>query len=288
MFFGQRQLIFLGEQLVRNGLKGWLDNTTRLSEASIRSDLFVIQGSDAIDALKMGGTLEPLPVVGALKKHERSGGRGETTLLDFLIAANRSGIHPTLPAAKLSQSKHMKPEKFFELSGVAILDEELKLAGFMDMEEDRDLLWLLNKLRKITLEADMDGGNVSAGFINLRSSIKPSRKKDGTWHFDITLHGDGDLLENNTEMDAGNKQVLNKFELALEQAVAKHMLATIHKVQDEFGLDIFGFGVVVHRKFPKLWPGLKDRWDEEFRRSTFRIEADLNLERPGLTGIPLL
>lgn len=286
VFFGQRQIIFLGEGLAKKGLRGLMDNTTRLSEASIRTDLFVIRGGTALDVLKLGGTLEVLPVLGALKKHERSGGRGDTTFLDYLIAANRDGIHPTLPVAEVKKSEGMDPPTFFQITGVAVLDGDLKLAGYLTLEENRFLLWLLDKLRSINLTAVMDGGDVSAQFFNLRSRIKPSRNEDGSWHFDIALRGEGSLVENNASLMAGKKHVLAKIERAIEKQAAEHVKETIRKVQEQFGLDVFGFGVVVHRKFPYAWPALKDRWDEEFRRATFRVKTDLDLERPGLTSKP--
>lgn len=288
VFFGQRQVLFLGEQLAKEGLEEVLDNATRQSESSIRTDVFVIKGDKAVNVLKMGGTLESIPVLGALKKHEQSGGRGETTFLDFLIAANREGIHPTLPAAELAKSKDMFPEEYFNIAGVAILDGDLKLAGYLNMEEDRALLWLLNKLRKMTAVAELEGGNASAEFINLRSNIKPIRNKDGSWHFHITLRGDGNLLENNTKIDANDKQGLSKLELAFEESMAGSVSDTIRKVQEEYGLDIFGFGLAIHRKFPREWPDVKDHWDDVFRRSTFTVKANLLLERAGLTGKPAI
>lgn len=288
VFFGQRQILFLGEKLAKRGLEDILDNATRQSESSIRTDLFVIKGGKAVDVLKMGGTLETIPVLGALKKHEQSGGRGETTFLDFLTAVNRDGIRPTLPAAELAESKNMMPEKYFHLIGVAIFDGDLKLAGYLNMDEDRALLWLRNKLQKVMAVAELEGGNASAQFINLRCKIKPRPNKDGSWHFQISLRGDGNLLENNTKVEAGNQPGLNKLEQAFEKHIADLVTDTIHKVQQEYGLDIFGFGVIVHRKYPREWPGVKDRWDEVFRRSTFKVEADLLLERAGLTGKPAI
>lgn len=286
VFFGQRRVIIVGEELAKNGLRGILDNTTRLSEAPFRTDLFVVKGKTAHELIKLRGSLEAIPVFSALKKHERSGGRGETTFLDFLIAANRSGIAPTVPTGELVTDDDMKPKTFFQLSGVAVFDDELKLAGYMNLDEDRDLLWILNKLHKITLATVLKDGDASAQFLNLSSKVKPSRRRDGTWHFDITLRGDGNLIENNSSLDAGNKKELQKIERELEKAAAKHMEQTIRKAQEQIGLDMFGFGVIVHQKYPREWPKLKDHWNEEFKRATFRVEADFDLERPGLSGRP--
>jgi len=284
VFFGQRRVIFLGEELAKKGLAGILDFTTRLAEASFRTDMYIMKGATANDALQMRGTLEFVSVFSALKKHEQSGGRGETTYLDFLIAAHRDGIVPTLPAAQLFVSDDMKPANYFEITGVAVLDDDLKLAGYLNVDEDRNLLWLLNKLSRIILTVDLEGGNASARFVNLRSSIKPSRNKDGSWHFEITLRGDGSLAENNTGLTVEEKAELRKLEQAFEKEAANRMAGTIRKAQETFGLDVFGFGVVVHRRHPREWPALKDRWNEEFRRATFSVRADLNLKRPGLTG----
>lgn len=288
VFFGQRLVIFLGEEFAKQGLHGKPDNTTRLSEASLRTDMFIVKGDTAINALKVRGRLESIPLFSALKKHERSGGRGETTFLDFLIATNRDGIEPTLPVVELSESNNMKPSKFLEIAGVAVLDPHLKLAGYLNMEEDRDLLWLLNRLHEITVSVVMEEGRISAQFDNLKSKIVPSRKRDGNFHFDIILRGNGNLLENETTMDPSRQTISNLFERKMEETAAKHMEETIRKVQTKYGLDIFGFGVAVHRKFPGEWRNIKERWNKEFKKATFNIKADLNLETPGLTGKPAI
>lgn len=50
---------------------------------------------------------------------------------------------------------------------------------------------------------------------------------------------------------------LEKRQAAVIESEVK---AALRKAQAELGVDIFGFGEAVHRKYPKEWQELKGRW----------------------------
>ncbi|OPX89357.1 MAG: hypothetical protein A4E54_00992 [Pelotomaculum sp. PtaB.Bin117] len=65
-------------------------------------------------------------------------------------------------------------------------------------------------------------------------------------------------------------EVEDKVRLALEKA------------QGEYRVDILNFGESFHRKYPKVWPKLKDSWDEVFAGSGVNITVEAHLRRSGL------
>lgn len=38
----------------------------------------------------------------------------------------------------------------------------------------------------------------------------------------------------------------------------------MNKAQKDLETDIFGFGEVIHRKYPELWEKIKENWNNEF------------------------
>lgn len=59
-------------------------------------------------------------------------------------------------------------------------------------------------------------------------------------------------------------KVYAALEKLLDCRIEQKSRATLEKTQQVYGVDVFGFGDAWHRKYPREWQALKDRWDEEF------------------------
>ncbi|MNC78447.1 hypothetical protein D3C75_1306600 [compost metagenome] len=50
--------------------------------------------------------------------------------------------------------------------------------------------------------------------------------------------------------------------------------------------DIFGFAKEFHRKYPRQWGVVKERWDEVFPQVKVTVDIEVNIRRPGLITVP--
>ncbi|AZU60053.1 Ger(x)C family spore germination protein [Neobacillus mesonae] len=295
-FFGQRRVVFLGEEFAKRGLKGYFDANQRASDVSLRADLFVVKGGKAKDLLRLPNPLEKSPAVSALKEHKQSGGRGDTAYLKFLTAATRDGIRPSVPSMEISSSiegekggKENSPNpKVVRLSGVTVFDRNLKMIGFLNTEENRDLLWVMGLLKKMTISTTHSKGGASINLTKIDCKIKPIFNQNNQVSFKVILKGEGALQESNSGMDmeyTENLKILNK---KFEKIAEKQVQRTIEKVQKEYGQDIFGFGEAVHRKHPIRWKSLKDDWDQTFPKTNISVTAQIKIKRIGMDGPSVL
>ncbi len=285
--FGQRHVIFLGEELAKKGLRYMLDSNTREPDINIRSDIFVVKGGTAKDILNGAAGFELTPAISALKKHQQYGGRGDISYLEFLIASHKKGMNPTIPALELDVKKSSKP--LTKVAGLAIFDKDLKLLGFIDADEKRDFLWILGDLKKRTVSIQYkEGGNASLNLVNTSHNIVPELRGDSPIKFTITLSGDAEIFENNTNLDLVPRKNLKILERAFEQHLEKQVLQTVHKVQKEYGVDIFGLGEVIHLKQPQQWKSLKKDWNSKFKEAKVVVKVNLTIKSNGLSGPSLL
>lgn len=292
-FEGFRQVIVIGEDLASHGLAGILDRYSRDPGMRLRTDMFVVRSGTAEDFLKQSYIIEDNSSIAALKAHKVIGGPEDNVLRDFLIAATSEGTSPTMPAVEISpisssskDGQHLEPNKLdFQFAGTAIFNKDLRLVGFLNAEEGRGLQWVVGNLKRQTFitEAADGQGNFSVSVINMDSKINPI--KDGeTMRFDITLTGEGTVIENNTKLDLSqpkNLALLNDF---LNRETEKRLLETIKKVQTKYGTDVFEFGEAVHRKYPYPWKELKKNWETEFPVADVEVNAALDIKQNGLTG----
>lgn len=291
-FFGQRRVIFLGEEVAKRGLNDELDTFIRDPQASLRTDIFVIKGGKAKEALTLSNPFEKYPNVATLKEHRESGGRAETAFLNFLTAANRDGIRPSLPTMEISKTdggkENSSDPQILRLSGVSVFDRNLKMLGYLNTEENRDLLWVIGVLKKAEVSLPRKEGNYSVNLTNIICKIEPSFDKNNEVHFVINLQGEGNLLESNSELDMAQPKNLKLLEKKFEKEVEKQVLRTIKKVQKQYGMDIFGFGEVIHRRHPIRWRSLKENWDQNFPDTNVLVVAKIKIKHIGAEGLSVL
>ncbi|MFF2448794.1 Ger(x)C family spore germination protein [Neobacillus sp. NPDC058068] len=295
-FFGQRRVVFFGEEFAKRGLKEEMDINNRSPDVSLRTDIFVVKGSTAKDALNLANPLESHPAVAALKDHEQSGGRGDTAYLNFLLAATSAGFRPTIPIIEISQSQERKHSgqqnstnpPLLKIAGAAVFDENLKMIGRINMEENRHLLWVMGLLKKLTISIPKNEGNASIVLTKIDSKIKPTFSKDKRIRIKVYLTGEGALTESNTGLNVEYSKNLSHLQKSFETYTQKQVQQTVTKVQKEYGLDIFGLGEVIHRKHPRQWKTLKNDWDKKFSEAEIIVKVDLKIKQIGMSGPSLL
>lgn len=295
-FFGQRRVVFLSDEFAKRGLKRELDSYQRNPDISFRTDIFIVKGITAKEILTIPNPLEKSPAVTALKEHRENGGRSDTAYLSFLTAANREGIRPTIPAIEISQSIEGMPAEndnsanptIVGLAGVSVFDSNLKMLGYLNREENRDFLWVMGLLKKMTISIPQNEGNASINLTKIQCDIKPKFGKNNQVSFTVNLVGEGTLQESNSGLDMRYSNNLRLLEKEFEKRAKKQVDHTINKVQKEYGVDIFGFGEVIHRKHPIKWKSLKDNWDDTFQNTNISVYAKIKIKRIGMNGPSLL
>ncbi|WNS77459.1 Ger(x)C family spore germination protein [Bacillus sp. DTU_2020_1000418_1_SI_GHA_SEK_038] len=294
-FPGHRRVVFFGEEFAKHGLKHQLDANTRGPDVSLRTDIFIVKGGTAIEALNLSYPLEKPPAAATIKVHEEIGGRGDTAFLSFLIAATSDGVRPTVPVVQIGQSqvgdssgKENASESVLQIAGVAIFNKDLELIGYLNNLENRAMLWVMGILKKLTITVPIKNGNASLIMTKIKSDIVPEISKDNKIKFIVKLTGEGALLENNTDLNLIEPKNIKYMEKKFEERAQKKVQQVIKKVQEEYGTDIFGFGEAIHKKHPHLWKSLKKDWDMHFSDAIVSVKVNLRVKRIGMTGQSIL
>lgn len=289
IFRGQRRVIVIGEKLARKGIKDLLDTYTRDPSINLLADIFVVKGSTAKNFLQSSYPLENVPAVGALKEYSQTGALKEVAFLNFLLSANSEGRCPTMPAIAISSPSSTGGNKGFQISGAGIFNKDLKLVGFLTMEEGKALRWITGDLQYTTVTSTLPNGkgDVSLDLNKVDRKIQPMIQKNKVKIL-IILTGQGVIRENNTHIDLTDVKNIARVQNALDQKAEKNVLKTITKVQKKYGTDIFGFGDTIKRKDLRQWKSLKKNWNKEFSDAEIVVKANLTVRKIGVTGPSLI
>jgi spore germination protein KC len=273
---GHRRVVIFGEKLARAGIQKIIDELTRNPEGRLNTYILIADHSNADKLMNIPDYLEKVPAE-AVREIERSHTGLAIQLKDFLLMCASEENTAVAGAIRATQ-------KGFELSGVAVF-RDFKLIDYLNDEQARALLWLRNDVDRgaITIELPGTDQKISIRILHAQTKYKPSMR-NGHIHMDVNIRAEGNVSENNSNLDLTNPHLLEKVEREVTDSIRARIMETVEHAQKDFKADIFGFGTIVYRNMPAEWERLKSKWNEEFPRTEVDLHIALNIHRIGMSG----
>lgn len=292
LFLAPSRVIILSEETARKGIADILDFWWRDHEARSSDYLVIAKGGTSSDIFGITGGISEIPSVyltDLMKANSASSKSITKKMSDFLIEYYAQGIQPTLgviqaeekPIKTASQDK----EILFEDSAVFNKD---KLVGFLDDIETRSLNFVTGKIKSGIIVSPGTESEASNSLEIIKSKSKMDVVLENNQYLlqvKISINSMlGEYPEAQNLMDpAVMKEVEDTFALVIQEQIT----STIKRVQSDYGLDIFGFGQVVHRKYPANWKLVKEDWDKIFASAGVSVDIKINISRTGLYQYPI-
>ncbi|QMV45238.1 Ger(x)C family spore germination protein [Cohnella cholangitidis] len=287
VFWGHCKVFVLGEQFARNGVKEEMDFLARHPQPRERAYMYVSKG-------KASETLSVLP---PLERYSAEVMRGfsdmqigmKVTMKDFLVSLNTDGGAAALPMLGIShpQKGEKKTEKIPFVIGTGVFKGD-KLVGSISMRLTRGVLWMRKELEKATITVKPRSAN--EGYITMNPSHQSIKLtphiRNGNWLMTLKIKTEGDLVQNGTNLDPMNPDLLRVMEQAVQESIANRIEDALEKVQKEMKADIMGFAEEFHRIYPKQWEEVQKNWDEVFPTVQVNMNIQVNIRRPGLGTVP--
>jgi spore germination protein len=279
-FLEHMKVIIISEKIAREEkLSDVLDFFIRDNEARRSTKVLISQGA-AAPTLELSSTMEKLPA-----------------LFIDLTSDNISRSTQILPATKLGQIQEMLLEKESHaiqkissvskrdmIKGAAIMNNDSKLAGFLDGEETAGLNFMTG---------DIQGGIVKFKFKDwwmyyeikhAKRQIQAKVRDDGHIHFTISVESEGVIAETEGVPDLMNAKVIAEAEQGVGEEINRMMTETVRRLQKDLKVDAIGLGVYLEQKHYKTWRRIKEDWEqgrELFSTSDIQFETRVNILMPG-------
>ncbi|MDZ5474038.1 Ger(x)C family spore germination protein [Bacillus sp. 31A1R] len=299
LIFSHTRVLFISEEIARQGVIGFLEYLERSGEFRNDFNILITRGKPARDFLKITYPLQKIP---SMKVHKQIqtfvkewGGDPNIRLTDFVSAITSQGRTPVTGSVILKgdvnkgatneNNTNLEPKALVEMEGIAVFDNE-KLKGFLTLEESRNYFWT-QELEETTLSIPCDDGEEEGENYNALKVVHTHSKINVEYRgsqpvVKVQVNADTELLTTQCRKDLTQLQTYKEYERDAGKYVAENIRNTIIKVQDEFGVDIYGFGEALHRSDNKKYKQVKDDWNEEFRRADVEVDVDIFLRRSGI------
>ncbi|TWH45436.1 Ger(x)C family spore germination protein [Sporomusa sp. KB1] len=294
IFVAHAKGFLFSEELARNGLAAHLDMILRDHEARIAMHLAIVKGTSAADGMTIASGINIIPsnyfedIVRQDKTHAKS---VDSKVIDFLKTYSGKGINPVVTVlqkakkAKIGTGQSEEYELSPEGSAVFLRD---RLVGFLNGEETRGYNWVIGKVRSGIVISPTPNTNGTSSVEILTAKSKNEVEISGNdIKIKVKITMTGMLDEETTKVEITDRAVIAMLEQATSQSIKQEVEHTLQKVQTEYKSDIFGFGQLVHRKYPQEWKNMQDNWDDLFAQATIEVETQTKITKTGKSENPV-
>ncbi|OHR73834.1 hypothetical protein HMPREF3291_05500 [Bacillus sp. HMSC76G11] len=158
-----------------------------------------------------------------------------------------------------------------------------KLIGYFNKEELEGFNWLTGESKGGSVKAQTKEP-VQYQVESMESKIEPIVKGNQIL-FKVKIETEGRIAEN---WKKSYRLFQNKDVKQLEKEIEKEIKGlvgnTIKKMQEEYEVDVGGFGNRLRIKYPKVWARMKDDWDEKFSTTPIHYSVKVVIKDYGMIG----
>lgn len=288
-YLQENRLLIIGEDLARDGVGPMIDFFMRSPTSRTRAWVLVSRGK-ASDVLKWQSEVRRIPadfIDEMFRTQNTTTPMVTEDIHHYILKLSNPSLSPTTSGIEIIPEKGDQPPEV-RIFGAAVFKKD-KLAGWLDFQETRGLLWIMNKFGKGIIETSFVGkGEQSIALQITRSSTKIYPElNNGKINLKLKIAADGNLGEQSGGIKLTKKEVIQSLERKAAAEINKEVQAALNKCQQEFKSDVFGFGEEIERKFPRSWKKLQQKWAEEFPRLQVNVVADVKIKGTGIIMDPV-
>lgn len=281
IYWGQLQLLVVGESLSRNQLREQLDYLLRENNIRLRVQPFVCKGT-VREFLDFATPIEQT-------KADYLGGEAER--------AFRRPITLNLLVQKLGKNSDSAMLPYFDiakdgdssvpyLKGYAAFARD-RMAGVIQGEPFSGAKWLHQQVKgdvETVKLKEPASSLLSIGILSSSTRFVP-RLKEGAPEMEVGIEAEVSVVQNTTRFKTTDPKFIRQVREAAADDIRRRAETAIREAQG-MGADIFGFGEEINRRHPKEWRRLEARWERIYPAMPYKVNVKVSVRHIGMYNEP--
>ena len=283
---GHLVITVISDEVAKEGIENILDYLARDTES--RNFFYILLSKDvqAKNILEIISPLQTFPSQTIASDIETSSSDSsliyKITYNDFIYTLLEQGINPVLNSVTIignkeegTDSKELSdtiPKATIKIDTLGIFKED-KLLDWATKEQTEGINLLSNKIDTFYIKTKCEDNYIMNYIkdIETKTDIDLDNNK-----VNVKINGKSSIQEVNCKINLEDKNTLNKIEKNIENELNKIIEDSTYLIQKKYQTDVLGYGKIIHKKNPKKWNQLKNKWDDTFK--DLKIETDINIE----------
>lgn len=272
-YISHLETIIISDDVAKNGVLDILDYLLRHPESRKKFELVLTNNVKASDVLKVLSPLSSFPSTNIASNIKSSSTFSSISLEleynQFVALLLEEGINPILSSVtvigdidesgKSESLNQTTMEALVKTSTIGIFKDD-KLIKFSNLEEDYGINFLRNKVKEMIITIPCEDNYITVNIENNKSKLDIKFTNDLPIGI-INIDSEAVLNEVNCKIDIKDEKNIKKIEDEAKKIIESYVDKAILVTQNE-KTDIFGFGTLIHKNYPKKWISLKENWDD--------------------------
>ncbi len=289
LFYSHNQLLVFSEELAKDGIRDYLDFFIRDVEPRTTEWMVVTPGK-ASELLSVKTRLQRVTALNLSQLIKDRDATSHTIGINLHQFAERTLSPTTAPIASwVDIVGDADSGKRLMVSGTAVFDKQLKLAGKLEAIETRGMMWILGEVEGGILVVEspgcIDGKKASLEILDASSKIEP-RIENGKVKITVKIKESSSLGEDTCVEDPLNPEIWAELQKRNSQAIYAEAMLAVNKAR-KLNADVFGFGDAVYKKYPDEWKTLESQWKEIFPELEVDVAVESEVIRTGMILKPV-
>jgi spore germination protein KC len=289
LYWSHAKVLIIDKKIANEGVTNAIELFNR--DAETRDEIFLLisqreSAREIFDDWRNTNDIKSFALEEMLQNQVNLSKAPLVNILNFDIESKTKGISPIIPAVNLKQ---IDGKTVPQIMGTAIIKKD-KLAGFLNADETKDLIFIRNKIKGgILVEklAEKDVPTViSLEIFKNKTKINPvvdGRNIQMNLNIDTTVAID----EIDGTLNFLDDEARKKFEQSAESALKKRIESLVSKMQSEYDADIFGFGAKLWEDKPLVWKNTQGNWEEVFKNVNVNVKTRVHIKNSAVLSKPL-
>ncbi|GAE34266.1 Ger(x)C family spore germination protein [Halalkalibacter akibai] len=292
--FSHARTLVIDEKLAReDGVSRFLKFLEKSGQFRNDFQIIVSKGVKAKDIITTTYPVQKVPSFKIFRQFEtlkdQWGGFPETTLTDFVFSLTSPGRDPMVAAISIegdpSKGSSVNDNMELDMPAIAVYDgiavfEKDKLIGYLSVEEARNVMWIKDLETTTTSVPCGENGYYSVRVFNNHSTVDTEYENNKA-KIKVKLVIEGEIYDNQCARGLDDINTYEDYQSALKEHLETKLRKTIKKVQEDFKVDIFGFGEKMSKQHYQKFKQIND-WNEEFINADVEVEASVYIRRDGM------
>ncbi|WP_370223168.1 Ger(x)C family spore germination protein [Cytobacillus sp.] len=281
--FGEHaKVIVIGEELARSyNLEQVLDFFRREQEMRPSTLIVIAKGSASKTLESAEATVIPaIQVVEMVQGMERTTKILTPTPIAKIEGQLNSGNSFLLQTVATENNDR-------KLTGAAMIDGNTKtLRAFLNDQETEGVSWITGKGKGGLVRSYDDEAHLPIVYesLSMKSKIKPTVKGDSI-SFTVKIETEGRIGEHwDISGKAFDSKYMKRAEKAAEKEIERLVKNVLAKTQEEYKMDVMGFGRSLQISYPQVWNKVKNNWDETFSEIPVKFSINVSIKEMGTSG----
>lgn len=284
LYWSHAKIIIISEDVAKKGVEPIVDLFMRDSELRTSIHVLISKQPTAKEILQQKSITNEIvsyEIQTMLKSQKSQLYINDMTLYQFIIDYSGEGVSGILPAIEVVKNDNYDTT---QISGVGMFDQA-QFVGYLSQKNGKIIQFIRNTVQKglyiVEVPENQIDSHVTLEIKENKTSIKPILK-DGSLSMQIDVQTKVSIGEHGVSFNYLDEEGRKQLEQLAEQQLKKDIENLVFLVQNDYIVDIFGFGRMTKANEPAFWKQNQEDWKIIFKSLEIDVTTKFEIINSGL------